>query len=88
MDTILSDFDDVEHVEEGNALETVGDRRQEVVFIGPNLSDSGAQDSICETLNSCLLSDEEWESYKKNCTKDASLRSLFTNPLTARMMTL
>ena len=88
VDTILSDFDDVEHVEEGNALETVGDRRQEVVFIGPNLSDSGAQDSICETLNSCLLSDEEWESYKKNCTKDASLRSLFTNPLTARMMTL
>jgi G3E family GTPase len=40
-----------------------GDRRQEIVFIGINLQEG----KITETLNSCLLSDEEMRSHTNSC---------------------
>ena len=85
-DDILSDFDDANHNEKDASMSTVGDRRQEVVFIGPKLSDANVQDRIRGALDQCLLADDEWISYKEHCSNEAELRAAFTSPLPARML--
>lgn len=48
---IIQDFDQSDP--------SIGDRRQEIVFIG-----SVSQKEICAELNKCLLTEEEWDWYK------------------------
>jgi len=88
VDTILSDFDSTIHSDEGNdTLDTVGDRRQELVLIGPGMNSRERQDTVCEALEKCLLTDEEFSLYK-NCFKEtASLKATFVNPLVSKMVT-
>lgn len=70
MDTILSDFDD-------NA--NVGDRRQELVFIGEfGADDSNANEElISRALDDCLLTDEEWNEYLKFREDETELQKIF-----------
>jgi len=85
-ESILADFDSIDH-DESNASttsETVGDRRQEIVFIGPGVGD--AQTIIREKLDACLLTDAEWDVYRTNRDDEASL-ACFENPLQTRMLT-
>lgn len=82
--TILADFDDQDH-EEGS-YDSVGDRRQEVVFIGPGLSTPGRQEDIVSCLDQCLLDDEEWEEYKAKRTEEKYLRSVFQTALKPKML--
>jgi len=85
-DDILSDFDDANHDENGQSVPTVGDRRQEIVFIGPKLNNPDIQHSVCETLEQCLLTDNEWDSYKEICSEEAALRSRFVSKLPTKML--
>lgn len=73
---VLRDFDDVHHpsegiVAEGDAAvqfpESVGDRRQEVVFIGLGFGKASKQRDIRETLDKCLLSEKEYDEYRSIC---------------------
>lgn len=81
-EAILQDFDDINH-DEGRSLETVGDRRQEIVFIGPTLSDQKQQRLIIEALDMCLLSSEEWYQYCE-APDEEYLDQLFPNRLGVR----
>ena len=85
-DDILSDFDDANHDENGQSVPTVGDRRQEIVFIGPKLNNPDIQHSVCETLDQCLLTDNEWDSYKEIRSEEAALRSRFASKLPSKML--
>jgi len=75
---VLDDFDDRNHPNEGivgdnendnenDVPETVGDRRQEVVFIGLGFGQRSKQERIKETLDKCLLTDEEYDEYRSIC---------------------
>jgi G3E family GTPase len=59
---VLADFDDPEHDDQTNNI-GVGDRRQEVVFIGTRYADPSYQKQIIDTLNQCLLDDAEYDEY-------------------------
>jgi G3E family GTPase len=83
---ILEDFDDATHNENDLLITTVGDRRQEVVFIGSDLDRDSNQRVIIQALNQCLLNDDEWNVYCARRTDEPSLRSLFPNPLQAKVM--
>lgn len=85
-ESILADFDDIEH-DESNTSETVGDRRQEIVFIGPGLAAPETQQAITDAMNSCLLHDEEWKLYLSKRADEAALSLLFENTLPTRMLT-
>jgi len=88
VDTILSDFDSASHSDEDNdTLSTVGDRRQELVLIGPGMSSSQRQDTVCEALDNCLLTDEELSVYKTRFQKRAELKAAFVNPISSKMVT-
>lgn len=63
-----------------SADSTVGDRRQEIVFIGAGISLPDSQAALKSSLDSCLLNDDEWNIF---CSKLA----YFENPLDIRMMT-
>lgn len=82
---ILSDFDSVDHNESKG--DTVGDRRQEIVFIGPGLGAQTFQSAITEMLDSCLLTDEEWETFRLNRDDESSLISCFESTIDIRMLT-
>ena len=84
MATILSDFDDADHSEDSG--ESVGDRRQEVVFIGKGLSSAGRQKDIVDCLDQCLLNEKEWEEFKMNKSDEASLKSLFAASILPKML--
>ena len=84
---ILAEFDDVGH-EEGRGS-TVGDRRQEIVFIGPGLGGgAAAAGEISAALDSCLLSRQEWDVYcgAQDDGGDAKLREIFANPIESRVV--
>jgi len=84
---ILDDFDSTEHNEDDPKLATVGDRRQEIVFIGPGIGGSSNQDEISMALDQCLLTDDEWREYCVLRLDDRSLRSRFSNPIQAKVAT-
>ena len=65
-------------------IDSVGDRRQEIVFIGPRLGDSKLQADICENLDKCLVNDSEWETYKATRGNEQALEAAFTSPLVPR----
>jgi G3E family GTPase len=82
VDTILSDFDDASYNDSDKSpqISAVGDRRQELVFIG--FFGSGAvadrtKNIICQTLDDCVLSDEEWVKYQNNCGSEEDLQKAF-----------
>lgn len=85
--TILQDFDSADHDESDPAFKTVGDRRQEIVFIGPELNSAASQAVLEEALSRCLLRDDEWSSYCTNRNDEVTLRKAFANPLQVKMMT-
>ena len=86
---VLADFDDPEHDDTFNNV-GVGDRRQELVFIGNQYAQAKCQAEITKALNQCLLNDDEYQSYKKllESSKDAeaALRSSFSSSLEAKIM--
>ena len=62
-----TDADDADHEAAGvdnTRIATVGDRRQELVFIGLGFGASKKQQLIQETLDRCLLTDPEYEKYR------------------------
>ena len=65
---VLRDYDDPMHTEgEDNddaTATTVGDRRQEIVFIGVGFGSAKKQNRIKATLDQCLLSDSEYDEYR------------------------
>ena len=83
---IISDFDDPDH-DELLASTSVGDRRQEIVFIGPGLAIPEIQQAIIKILDSCLLDDKEWDLYRSKRTDESALASIFANQLQPRMLT-
>jgi len=89
VDSILGDFDSPDHDESisSPSTSTVGDRRQEVVFIGPGLGSVDAQSTIKSTLDSCLLNNEEWDIFRSKRDDEASLTCQFENSLQTRMLT-
>jgi len=84
IDAVLADFDDKNHNEEDSAADSVGDRRQELVFIGPRLGDSAFQLEICENLDKCLLTESEWGTYKTARDSEEALETAFPSPLVSR----
>jgi G3E family GTPase len=86
VDSILNDFDDNDHDEDDTDANTVGDRRNEIVFIGPGLSDTVRQGDIVSTLNQCLLDESEWKLYKQKRLDGNALKATFESPLSAKML--
>ena len=85
--TILQDFDKVEHTDEDGLCSLVGDRRQEIVFIGPTLGDAENQEAIRNALDQCLLNDAEWSFYGESRSDEAALRKAFPSSINAKMVT-
>lgn len=84
IETVLEDFDNQGHIDDDDSIDSVGDRRQEIVFIGPRLGDSKLQAEICENLDRCLVNDSEWEAYKAARGNEQALAAAFTSPLVSR----
>lgn len=86
-EAILADFDDPNHVEiSPSSSSSVGDRRQEIVFIGSGIGSPQKRAEISDTLDACLLSDAEWQSYCSMAGDEKKLRGSFVNPLQSRML--
>lgn len=86
---VLKDFDFAEHDDTTNVL-GVGDRRQEIVFIGPSFADITKQREVIDTLNQCLLSDAEYEEYQEavqGTDTEETLRARFENALESKYVT-
>lgn len=83
--SLLADFDDAQHSEDGSG-DTVGDRRQEIVFIGQGLGEAGHQKSLQDGLDQCLVNDEEWANFRAKRGNEEELRAAFFNPIAARMV--
>mmetsp|Transcript_17151 Transcript_17151/g.31005 ORF Transcript_17151/g.31005 Transcript_17151/m.31005 type:complete len:631 (-) Transcript_17151:140-2032(-) len=81
MDAILADFD----LSEGS--DSVGDRRQEIVFIGTGIGSPQCQSDILQSLDACLLRQDEWDVYLSKRNNENDLKSAFLNPVTPRMVT-
>jgi G3E family GTPase len=79
---ILEDFDVASHDEEDPASTTVGDRRQELVFIGQSLDRSDCQKAIGEALDQCLLDDGEWSMFQDKKSDENALRATFASAST------
>lgn len=84
VDAVLSDFDDKNHNEEDVDADSVGDRRQEIIFIGPQLGDRTFQDEICDNLDKCLLTDSEWAAFKAARGDAQQLEAAFFSPIVTR----
>jgi G3E family GTPase len=83
---VLRDFDDIAHEDEKNPENSVGDRRQEVVFIGPRFGDKSRQSLICQTLDQCLLGDVEYQEYKSIQYKEKQLETRFANAIPSKIV--
>lgn len=89
-DSILADFDSPNHDDKtaaSTSTVTVGDRRQEIVFIGPGLGSFDLQAKVQSVLDSCLLNDEEWDDFLRNWGDETALMSAYENKLYTRMLT-
>ncbi len=83
---VLRDFDSVEHDDSTNPL-GVGDRRQEIVFIGPGLGKGKSQQIVTESLDQCLLTDKEYKDYKSMAKSGTKLLARFPNILESKYVT-
>ena len=90
-DSILADFDVASHndkaITTGSDFVSVGDRRQEIVFIGPGLGSVEKQEKIESVLNLCLLNDEEWVDFCSKWRNEDALMRTFENIIKTRMLT-
>ena len=87
VDSILEDFDNVNHSsQDERTCASVGDRRQEVVFIGPTMGAPKNQDLVHAALNQCLLNDDEWSDYVEKQATPPELANRFQNPFKAKAM--
>jgi G3E family GTPase len=87
VDSILADFASEDAAQKDPTVSFVGDRRQEIVFIGPTLGASRSQKTISDALDQCLLNDDEWQAYCRLRDDDKSLQSRFPNAIETRMLT-
>lgn len=87
VEEVLVDFDDIDHDEFGGDVTTVGDRRQEVVLIGPGLGDSKSRELIKDALQKCLLNDVEYENYQGLISDENQLKTTFQSPFPVQMLT-
>jgi G3E family GTPase len=76
---ILEDYDVASHDEGNAASATVGDRRQELVFIGQSLGRSDCQKAIAEALDQCLLDDVEWSMFQDKKLDENALQAIFAS---------
>jgi G3E family GTPase len=83
--TLLADFDDPRHSDDDSS-DTVGDRRQELVFIGQGLGNEGEQRSLKAGLDECLLNNDEWAIFRSKRASEEELKAAFPNPIPARMV--
>jgi G3E family GTPase len=83
---ILEDFDVASHSEEDPASTTVGDRRQELVFIGQSLDRKDYQKAIGEALDQCLLDDGEWSMFQDKKSDENALRATFKGAMQPKVM--
>jgi G3E family GTPase len=83
---ILQDFDVASHAEEDLASTTVGDRRQELVFIGQSLDRKDYQKAIGEALDQCLLDDGEWSMFQDKKSDENALRATFKGAMQPKVM--
>lgn len=68
LSRIRADFDDDP---------MIGDRRQELVFIGQI---SGKEEEITQMVNDCLVTDQEWDLIKNNQLLDSNGESVLPDP--------
>jgi G3E family GTPase len=89
IDDILIDFDCVDHIDSNNVelMKSVGDRRQEIVFIGQGLNNTKKQEIIKQCLDSCLLTHDEFALYSKIRQEENELSTTFENPFEIEMLT-
>ena len=87
VESILQDFDNPGHDETQESFTSVGDRRQEIVFIGPGVGDSASQTLIKSALDRCLLEDSELEDYIKLRSSRQDLATMFENPFETNVKT-
>lgn len=76
---VLQDFDDPSHDDNSSSSSTVGDRRQEVVFIGPQFDSAEKQRQIQSLLDKCLLTVEEYKEYQSLQRNENKLQVHFQN---------
>ncbi len=92
VETVLEDFDSRDHAEDSidsdnhNMSVSVGDRRQELVFIGKLLGTHSVNVDIANVLDQCLLSDTEYELYCKSKNDEATLTNLFPLMIPVKQM--
>ncbi len=91
FEEILTDFDNKDHDEFDYDFSSVGDRRQEVVLIGPGLSNRDNRVYVKEALDKCLVTETEYKKYqdlvRAQEDSESALKSVFTSPLNVQMLT-
>jgi len=86
-DEILVDFDNSNHDEIAYDFSSVGDRRQEVVLIGPGMANSKNRMHIQDALRECLLTEQEYQEYQDLANDENELKAAFLSPLPVQMLT-
>jgi hypothetical protein len=78
---VLQDSDDKSHDDSTatSSTTTVGDRRQEIVLIGPQFDVLNQQEDIQNILDKCLLTQEEYQDYKSMESNETELQVRFSN---------
>lgn len=93
VEAVLQDFDDRDHDEYNDGKKdvtrewkSVGDRRQEIVFIGTTLGNPVVQKAIARQLDQCLLQGAEWQEYQQFRFKEAHLSERFPSRLPVKVV--